>query len=174
MVRLCLWSKIINPTEFIDQLLTKRLPNKNIPDTPQRIAADTSQKIPVRYGVTIGHYIANPRFSVKELEFIPLVIAAWCRYLIGINDELESFSPSPDPLLEELQSYLTKVKLDGSQKEIHEILEPILSNHQIFPHEMYQTGLAEKVETYFEEMIQGKGAVLATLQNALKKHGKNY
>ena len=39
---------------------------------------------------------------------------------------------------------------------------------------MYQTGLAEKIETYFEEMIQGKGAVLATLQIALKKHGKNY
>ena len=94
--------------------------------------------------------------------------------MIGINDELESFSPSPDPLLEELQAFVAEVKLDGSQKEIHEILKPILSNHQIFPHEMYQTGLAEKNETYFEEMIQGKGAVLATLQNALKKHGKNY
>ena len=166
--------KIINPKDFIDQLLTKRLPNKNIPDTPQRIAADTSQKIPVRYGVTIGHYIANPRFSVKELEFIPLVIAAWCRYLIGINDELESFSPSPDPLLEELQAFVADVKLDGSQQEIHDILKPILSNHQIFPNEMYQTGLAQKIENYFKQMLQGKGAVLKTLQNVLKEHGKNY
>lgn len=108
------------------------------------------------------------------MEFIPLVIAAWCRYLIGINDELESFSPSPDPLLEELQAFVAEVKLDGSQQEIHEILKPILSNHQIFPNEMYQTGLAQKIENYFEQMLQGKGAVLKTLQIVLKEHGKNY
>ncbi|MGO2261512.1 MAG: mannitol dehydrogenase family protein, partial [Lactococcus lactis] len=90
------------------------------------------------------------------------------------NDELESFSPSPDPLLEELQAFVADVKLDGSQQEIHEILKPILSNHQIFPNEMYQTGLAQKIENYFEQMLQGKGAVLNTLQNVLKEHGKNY
>ncbi|MFK5240451.1 mannitol dehydrogenase family protein, partial [Lactococcus lactis] len=60
------------------------------------------------------------------------------------------------------------------QQEIHEILKPILSNHQIFPNEMYQTGLAQKIENYFEQMLQGKGAVLNTLQNVLKEHGKNY
>lgn len=36
---------IINPKEFLDTLITKRLPNKNIPDTPQRIASDTSQRL---------------------------------------------------------------------------------------------------------------------------------
>ncbi len=53
--------KIIDPKAFIDQLITKRLPNKNIPDTPQRIASDTSQKIPVRYGVTLHHYLDEGR-----------------------------------------------------------------------------------------------------------------
>lgn len=163
--------KIINPADFIEQLLTKRLPNKNIPDTPQRIAADTSQKIPVRYGVTIGHYIHNPRFSVKELEFIPLVIAAWCRYLIGLDDNLKAFEPSPDPLLAELQAQLKSVKLDGSLNNAQKILKPILSNKSIFPEEMYETGLAEKIERHFTAMTAGKGAVRKTLQNVLSEHG---
>ena len=166
--------KIIKPSDFIEQLLTKRLSNKNIPDTPQRIASDTSQKIPVRYGVTIRHYIENPNFSVKELEFIPLVIAAWCRYLTGVNDDLESFTPSPDPLLGELQGYVAQVKLDGSEQDVHEILKPILTNHQIFPDDLYKTGLAEKIENYFKSMIAGKGAILATLQATLREHGKKY
>ncbi len=46
--------KVINPKTFIDQLVNKRLPNPYIPDMPQRIAADTSQKLSVRYGVTIN------------------------------------------------------------------------------------------------------------------------
>jgi fructuronate reductase len=166
--------RIINPKEFIHQLLTKRLPNKNIPDTPQRIAADTSQKIPVRYGVTLCHYFDNPTLSVSSLEFIPLVLAAWCRYLTGKNDSLEDFTPSPDSMLEELQLYVSNVKFDGSKQNVHEILRPILSNRLIFPLDMYTTGLAVKVEDYFEEMLGSEGAVLATLKKALKAHGKSY
>lgn len=163
--------KIIKPKEFLDQLIQKRLPNKNIPDTPQRIATDTSQKIPIRYCVTIKRYIEDPKVSVKKLEFIPLVIAAWCRYLTGKDDNLVAFTPSPDPLLEELQAYVTSVKFDGTVQNVHDYLKPILSNAQIFPIDLYEIGLAEKVETYFTEMIQGSGAVLATLQKALKVHG---
>ncbi len=166
--------KIIAPEYFISELLTKRLPNKNIPDTPQRIAADTSQKIPVRFGVTIGHYIENTRFSVKELEFIPLVIAGWCRYLMGVNDELVKFVPSPDPMLDELQAVVAAVNLDGSLENAQELLKPILSNHEIFPHDLYSTGLAEKVAAYFVQMTVGKGAVRSTLQETLKKYGKNF
>ncbi|XP_031776093.1 uncharacterized protein LOC116415435, partial [Apis florea] len=55
--------KIINPKKFIDELITMRLPNKNIPDTPQRIASDTSQKIAIRYGVTIQHYLDDPQLD---------------------------------------------------------------------------------------------------------------
>ena len=45
--------KIINPEDFLNEVLTERLPNSNLPDTPQRIATDTSQKLAVRYGETI-------------------------------------------------------------------------------------------------------------------------
>ncbi|MBE7901886.1 mannitol dehydrogenase family protein, partial [Paenibacillus polymyxa] len=74
--------KIIDPKKFLDQLVTKRLPNKNIPDTPQRIASDTSQKLPIRYGVTIQHYLDKDPESVKQLKAIPLILAGWCRYLM--------------------------------------------------------------------------------------------
>ena len=37
---------ILSPRAFIDEVVTQRLPNPFIPDTPQRIATDTSQKIP--------------------------------------------------------------------------------------------------------------------------------
>jgi len=166
--------KIIEPEEFVKELLTKRLPNKNIPDTPQRIAADTSQKIPVRFGVTIGHYLESEELSVDNLEFIPLVIAAWCRYLLGKNDNLEEFTLSPDPLLEELQAHLVKVTLDGNTKELQSILEPLLKNKSIFPNDLYTNGLADKVEKYFASMIEGRGAIRSTLQSALKEYGNKF
>ena len=168
--------KIINPQNFIDQLLKKRLPNKNIPDTPQRIASDTSQKIPVRYGVTIHHYLANPKFTVKELQFIPLVIAGWCRYLTGVDDDLQTFEPSPDPLLAELQPLVAPVKFDGSVKkdQAHDLLKPILSNHEIFPDDLYEAGLADKIEQDFVAMLTGKGAIRSTIQQVVKIYGKNW
>ena len=92
---------IIQPKAFIDEVIERRLPNKNIPDTPQRIASDTSQKIPVRYGVTIKHYLDNKR-SLDSLRAIPLVFAGWCRYLMAIDDQGEAFIPSLDPLYEQL------------------------------------------------------------------------
>ncbi|MCT3399577.1 mannitol dehydrogenase family protein, partial [Lentilactobacillus hilgardii] len=75
--------KVINPKKFIDQLVNKRLPNPYIPDMPQRIASDTSQKLAVRYGVTIQHYIDDPKRQPADLNFIPLVLATWCRYLMA-------------------------------------------------------------------------------------------
>lgn len=44
---------LLSPRKFIDEVLHQRFPNPAIPDTPQRIAADTSQKLPVRYGGTL-------------------------------------------------------------------------------------------------------------------------
>lgn len=48
---------ILSPRAFIDEVVTQRLPNPFIPDTPQRIATDTSQKIPVRFGETLKSYM---------------------------------------------------------------------------------------------------------------------
>lgn len=164
---------IINPKDFIDELLTKRLPNRNIPDTPQRIATDSSQKIPIRFGVTVGRYLADPRFDVTSLEFIPLVFAGWCRYLLGVDDSLQPFAPSPDPMLDELQAALKGVVI-GDSSRVHETLKPILGNHEIFPHDLYEAGLAGKVEDYFIQMLSGRGAVRSTVHAALEEHGKEF
>ena len=47
---------IIDPKEFIREVLELRFPNPFMPDTPQRIAMDTSQKLSIRFGETIKAY----------------------------------------------------------------------------------------------------------------------
>ena len=47
--------EIISPQKFVDEVLNVRIPNPFMPDTPQRIATDTSQKVGIRYGETIGN-----------------------------------------------------------------------------------------------------------------------
>ena len=44
---------IIDPKTFLEEVVTVRFSNPNIPDIPQRIATDTSQKVAIRYGETI-------------------------------------------------------------------------------------------------------------------------
>lgn len=87
--------KVIDPRAFLDELLTKRLPNKALPDAPQRIATDTSQKVPVRYGHTLRAYAADPAKDPAQLTYIPLVIAGWLRYLLGVDDHGDTFEPNP-------------------------------------------------------------------------------
>ncbi|MDD6432768.1 MAG: mannitol dehydrogenase family protein [Lactobacillaceae bacterium] len=162
---------IINPREFIDTLITKRLPNKNIPDTPQRIATDTSQKMGVRYGVTLQHYLDDPQLDPGKLEFIPLVIAGWCRYLMAIDDDGKPFVPSPDPLYDQLHEYVAGIKL-GDAVDVHAKLQPILANKSIFGHDLYQLGLGEKIEDDFRQMITEPGAVRKTIQETIERFGK--
>lgn len=40
---------ILDPKEFIDTVLKVRVPNPFMPDTPQRIATDTSQKLAIPF-----------------------------------------------------------------------------------------------------------------------------
>lgn len=148
--------KIINPRAFINELLTKRLPNKNIPDTPQRIASDTSQKISIRYGVTINHYVESDDLKATDLECIPLIIAGWCRYLMAVDDKGNEFTPSPDPLLNEMQGYVAGIKL-GDKVDAHNRLKEILSNESIFGNDLYSIGLGSKVEEYFTKLISAEG-----------------
>ncbi|PHY96251.1 mannitol dehydrogenase [Ligilactobacillus salivarius] len=160
--------KIINPKTFINELLTKRLPNKNIPDTPQRIASDTSQKIPIRYGVTINHYVESDDLKATDLECIPLIIAGWCRYLMAVDDEGNEFTPSPDPLLNEMQGYVADIKL-GDKVDSHDRLKEILSNESIFGNDLYSIGLGSKVEEYFTKLISAEGAVRKTIKEVNEK-----
>ncbi|MCI1986654.1 MAG: mannitol dehydrogenase family protein [Lactobacillus sp.] len=153
--------KIISPKGFIDEVIEKRLPNKNIPDTPQRIASDTSQKLPIRYGVTIQHYLDAGK-DTSGLKAIPLIIAGWCRFLMAIQDDGTPFEPSRDPLLAELQPYVADIKL-GDHVDAHSLLQPILTNKQIFPADLDAAGLTPKIEQDFTAMIAGTGAVAKTL-----------
>ena len=154
---------IIDPKDFANAVLTLRLPNPFMPDTPQRIVTDTSQKLPIRFGETIKSYIASDSLDVQSLTLIPLVLAGWCRYLMGINDEGQPFEQSSDPRLDEVKQYVKDVKL-GEATDVHAVLSPILKDASIFAVDLYEAGLGEKIEGMFGELIAGPGAVRATLK----------
>ncbi|HLR34438.1 MAG TPA: mannitol dehydrogenase family protein [Tissierellales bacterium] len=154
---------IIDPKEFIDEVLQVRFPNPFIPDTPQRIATDTSQKLGIRFGETIKAYVDREDLDVKDLKLISLVLAGWLRYLMGLDDEGNEMELSSDPLLDELLPHFEKIDL-GDKGPFQEELKPILSNKSIFGVDLYEVGLGNKVEEYFVELIKDKGAVRETLK----------
>jgi fructuronate reductase len=155
--------KILDPKQFIGEVLEKRIPNPFMPDTPQRIATDTSQKLGIRFGETIKAYMADEKLDLKDLHLIPLVFAGWCRYLMGIDDEGKAFTPSPDPRLEQEMAYVKSVKL-GDKGPFGEILKPILGDESIFGVDLYAIGMADQVESYFAQMVAGPKAIRATLE----------
>jgi fructuronate reductase len=155
--------KVLSPRAFLQECLTKRFPNKAIPDTPQRIACDTSKKVLPRFGGTIKAFGAK----AADLKYIPLALAGWCRYLLAVNDEGKSMELSPDPLLPQLTEALKGIKLGDTTVDVHAHLESILSSERIFGSNLYTTALGTKVEAYFTEMLQGPGAVRRTLQKYL-------
>ena len=150
---------IINPEDFLEEVLTRRFPNPFLPDTPQRIATDTSQKLPIRFGETIKAHLAKG--TAGTLTFIPLVLAGWLRYLLAVDDNGKTFTPSPDPLLDECRNKLSGIKLGDTVTS--ERLSALLSNPAIFGTDLEEAGLAEKITAYFNELIAGNGAVLNTL-----------
>ncbi len=157
---------ILVPREFMDTVVYERIPNPFLPDTPQRIVTDTSQKLPIRFGQTIKAYMADEKHSTDELTLIPLVLAGWLRYLMGVDDSGEAFERSSDPLLEEVTPYVSSFKLgdEPSDELLEEKLHPVLSNSKIFGVDLYEAGLAEKVKNNFRELIADKGAVRKTLE----------
>lgn len=159
---------VLNPQEFIGAVLERRLPNPFMPDAPQRIATDTSQKLPIRFGETIKAYLASKELKVTDLIFIPLVLAGWCRYLMGVDDNGVEFTPSPDPMLTEVQEHVKDIRL-GDTMLSKDALKPILSNDKIFAVNLYEAGLGEKIEAMFLELIAGKGAVRNTLKKYLSE-----
>jgi len=153
---------IIEPRKFIDEVVNLRIPNPFMPDTPQRIATDTSQKLAIRFGETIKAYMASEKLSVSELKVIPLVFAGWLRYLMAIDDSGKPFELSPDPLLDEVMPYVNDIKFGDSVAS--ENFEGLYKNPRIFGVDLFEAGLSELVTGYFNEMIKGEGAVLETLK----------
>ena len=157
---------ILNPKEFLDTVLGIRIPNPFMPDTPQRIVTDTSQKLSIRYGETIKAYEKSSTLQTSDLKMIPLVFAGWLRYLTGKNDRLKDFPVSPDPMADILGSVVSSVKLDGtcSVEHAESLLHPVLENEKIWGVNLYDAGLAPSVCHYFIEMTKGAGAVRSTLE----------
>lgn len=156
--------KILNPKEFLSDVINVRLTNPFIPDTPQRIATDTSQKIAIRFGKTIKEYENSKSLNVDNLKFIPLVLAGWLRYCMGIDDNGNEFDLSPDPLVNFIKPIINNFEIGKKELNIEEMLLPILSREDIFGVDLYKNNLSKKIIKYFEEMITSKGAVYKTLK----------
>lgn len=145
--------EVLNPKEFLDTVLTKRLVNPFMPDTPQRIACDTSQKLSIRFGETIKAHRREEELSTDELIIIPLVIAGYIKYLEGINDNGVEFDLSPDPRMDELRQ-LTP--------------EELLRMEDVFGVDLYEDSLADRVLDFYKEMSQGAGAIRSTLEKYVR------
>ena len=156
---------ILSPKAFIDEVVRERLPNPFMPDAPQRIATDTSQKVGIRFGETIKSYLAENR-PMDQLVSLPLAIAGWLRYLLGVDDKGHAMQLSSDPLLEELRALLSGIEL-GKPETCGDKLTPILSNAMIFGSDLTACELGGRIKAYFLEEIQGPGAVRETLQRHL-------
>lgn len=157
---------IINPYHFIKEVIEIRLPNPFILDSPWRIIADTSLKMPIRFGETLKAYKSKGDNTIGQLTYIPLVIAGWCRYLMGINDTGKTYEVGPDPRGAILQKALEGLYL-GKNENISLKLAPILSDESLFGVNLYEVGLGTKIEHYFAELMSGKDVIQKVLNKYL-------
>ena len=152
---------VLNPYEFIGAVINRRLPNPFMPDAPQRIATDTSQKLAIRFGETIKAYEARG-LDKSNLILIPLVLAGYARYLKGIDDNGQAFEPSTDPLLAELQAIVAPLEVKEGEQDFS-CLKALYSRADVFGVDLYAVGLGEKIEGMVKELYAGTGAVRKTL-----------
>ncbi|KXS50367.1 fructuronate reductase [Halanaerobium congolense] len=157
---------VLDPKDFIDEVVNERLVNPYIPDTPQRIAKDTSQKVAIRFGETIKSYRNAEDLDPADLVVVPLAIAGWLRYLLAVDDQGNEMPLSSDPMLDELTPQLEGIEI-GNPETVGDKLKSILSNENLMGLDLYEVGLGEKIEKYFKEMIAEEGAVRATLNKYL-------
>ena len=100
--------------------------------------------------------------SAERLTAIPLGIAGWLRYMLGVDDMGNTYELAPDPMVPEIQTALSSVVF-GNPESLTDQLHPILSNEKVFFIDLYKAGLGEKIEGMFREMIAGKGSTKATI-----------
>ena len=97
---------------------------------------------------------------------MPLALAGWLRYLVGVDDKGAEMPLSADPMLAELREKLSGVTL-GDPASVEGRLKPILGNPALFGVSLYEAGLADKVEGFLKEELAGPGAVRETLRKHL-------
>ena len=159
--------RILSPKAFTDELFTDRFPNEYLGDTNLRLATDTSQGVGVRFGETIKAYMKKYG-SAERLTAIPLGIAGWLRYMLGVDDMGNTYELAPDPMVPEIQAALSSVVF-GDPSSLTDQLHPILSNEKVFFIDLYKAGLGEKIEGMFREMIAGKGSTKATIHKYMNR-----
>ena len=157
---------IVDPKAFIDEVVNERFPNPYIPDQPERIATDTSQKVGIRFGETLKAYMNSDTLNISDIKYIPLVYAGWFRYLMGIDDKGNERSISSDPMLDMLKEQIAGVEF-GKPESYKGQLKEILKNKLIFGVDLEEAGLAELTEEYFVQMLAGTDAVYNTLKKYL-------
>lgn len=172
----------IDPKDFLNTCLNERFPNPNVPDTPQRIATDTSQKMDVRYGGTMEAYGKE----ASKLTFIPLAVAGWLRYLAGAataadgtGDDGKPMKLSDDgPFFDRPAVVAAAASLVvGSPNTVTtQAVKTLLDfgfkrpGSQIHL-DLYEMGVGDKVEGLVRELLAGPGAVRATLKKYLAQNG---
>lgn len=152
--------KIVDPKKFIDEVINERLPNPYIPDTPQRIATDTSQKLAIRYGKTIKKYI-DRGMDIRKLTGTSLVIAGWLRYLTGVDDEGRLFTLSDDPALE----WVCPIVRKAIETDDLNCLDEILNNKDIFLVDLVKENMASRIKVMFSEMLPENGVKNVLVKN---------
>ena len=157
---------ILSPKAFADEVF-ERFQNLYLGDTNLRLATDASQGLSVRFGETIKSYVTKDG-TASALVAIPLGIAGFFRYAMGLDDQGKPFELAPDPLVPEIHEALRQVKL-GIPGSYRGELRPYLSNESIFGIDLYKAGLGEKIEGYFAEMIAGSGAALRTIEKYINE-----
>ena len=153
---------ILSPKAFIDEVVEQRLPNPFMPDSPQRIATDTSQKVGIRFGETIKSYVEKGK-DLHELTALSLAIAGWLRYLLGVGDDGKAIEISADPMKDELQVQLAGIEV-GRPESYNGQIRPILANANIFGSDLCALGMADRIEEMFVSELAGEGAVRRTLE----------
>ena len=106
--------------------------------------------------------------TASSLTAIPLGIAGWLRYLLGVDDAGNAYELAPDPMKEELQEQLKDIVV-GQPETFQNQLKPILSNERLFFTDLYKDGVGEKIETMFRKMLAGQGAVKAVVHEYMTK-----
>lgn len=156
---------ILSPKKFLDECMNERFPNPYLGDTCLRLCTDSSQGLGVRFGVTVKSYVEKYG-DAKKLVGIPLAIAGWLRYLLGVDDKGETYELAPDPMAKEMQERLSDIVI-GDPASLKDQLKWILSNENVFFVNLYEAGIGELIEEIFREEIKGPGAVRAAVQKYL-------
>ena len=155
---------VIDHEAFLHEVLGERYPNPFLQDSPQRTATDTSRKIAPRFGTTLYAYYNSmlPAHRATKLVYIPLVLAGWLRYLVGVDDRGDAFELSPDPNIEHVRSLMGNPKLGDECPEAQ--LYPLLANRYYFGVNLFEIGVGETVVRMFNELNRGPRAIRETLK----------